>query len=278
MTRARIGGSLALAGAAVVLVSGSSGCAPAHSQGAGASRPPLVHSSAGRPSKVVPRKSVTAPSRSSSPPLPSRSPSASPVPTHTPSSRPSPRPKRAPTKAQLRAALLTVGELPGTGWTSQPNSSSPGPKALKKCKALSAGQRGVTAQVAVSFSDGGTQPDGTVKPYVSEGLIQNSVAGAKQMVGAFATIPRTCGPYSLKVQGVQISITITTEPFSRIGDEAAELKVTISAGQFSAAVGEVIAIRHGGTVILVTDAALPLHSGLTRQVAVRAYRKVAARW
>jgi hypothetical protein len=179
-----------------------------------------------------------------------------------------------PDKAQLQAALLTAAQLPGSGYQEQPPSSGPGLGSLKDCPALSAGQSGISAQVSQSFAAGQTGPD------ISEGLFQDTISGARQMEGAFRTAVASCGSFSIVIKGVPFAVNATTIPFPSLGDQTAAIQVTVSqaALQFSIS-GDVVAIRHGGTVIVITNVSYPmLSTGLTEAVAEDAYAKVASRW
>jgi len=185
----------------------------------------------------------------------------------------------APDQAELEAALLTAAELPGSGYTTQQGASQAGLGSLQYCPALSAGQSGVSAQASRSFSGGNAGPD------ISEGLFQDTVSGAKQMVGAFTTVPRTCGRFSTVVGGLSLAVTVSAVSFPPIGDETAAVQVNVQIPVSQSGVtyqvtisGDVVAIRHAGTVIVVTNVGYPLDEGLTESVAATAYTKVAARW
>jgi enamine deaminase RidA (YjgF/YER057c/UK114 family) len=171
-------------------------------------------------------------------------------------------------------ALLTAAELPGTGFTAQPAASSVGLASVKYCPALSAGQSGVSAQASESFTAGQTGPD------VSEALLQDTVNGARQMLGAFATVASTCGNFSAEVDSIKLTITVGTVPFPAIGDQAVAVQVNVTLTGYNVVIsGDVVAIRHGGTVLVVTNVEYPtLDQGLTQDLAKAAYSKAKALW
>jgi hypothetical protein len=179
-----------------------------------------------------------------------------------------------PDQEQLQAALLTASQLPGGGYTVQPSSSAVGLGSLKYCPALSAGESGVSAQASQAFTAGSAGPD------VSEGLFQDTVSGAEQMLGAFTTVPRTCGSFSTTVGTLQLAISVAAASFPSIGDQTAAVQVNVTLAAYNATIyADVVAIRHGGTVIVITNVQYPgLDQGLTAAVATAAYNKVAARW
>jgi len=208
--------------------------------------------------------------RSSSPGAPNR---ATPPPHH----RPRPPAPIIPDQADLQAALLTAGQLPGGGYTVQSAAASVGLGSLKYCPALSAGESGVSAQASVAFTAGQVGPD------VSEGLFQDTVTGAEQMLGAFTTVADTCGSFTTEVDGLHLAISVEPVPLPPAGDQTAAVQVnvtvTVSADEDATISGDVVAIRHGGTVIVITNVQYPqLDQGLTQEIATAAYAKVAARW
>jgi hypothetical protein len=180
-----------------------------------------------------------------------------------------------PDQADLEAALLTAGELPGSGYTAQAGASAVGLGSLNACPALSAGESGVSAEATVSFTGGG----GT-GPFLNEGLFQDTVTGAQQMVGAFGTVASTCGNFSITDGGLSLAVNVITVPFPQIGDQTAALQINVQIlGENVTVSGDVVAIRYGGTVIVVTNVAYPdLSQRLTESVAAAAYAKVVSRW
>jgi hypothetical protein len=190
----------------------------------------------------------------------------------------SPSPPFVPDQADLQAALLTAAQLPGSGYQEQQPGSGPGLSSLKECPALNAGQSGITAQVNDYFVSGNAATGAETD--VSEGLFQDTVTGARQMVGAFRTAVASCGSFSFTVKGVPFAVSAALISFPSMGDQTAAVQVTVSqaAAHFSIS-GDVVAIRLGGTVIVITNVGYPtLSTGLTDAVASDAYAKVASRW
>jgi len=76
-----------------------------------------------------------------------------------------------------------------------------------------------------------------------------------------------------------VQIGVADEAFPAVGDQTAALRVTADVITIGVTVsGDIVAVRHGGTVILVVNVALQVDSGLTRSVLDEAYRKVATSW
>jgi hypothetical protein len=201
------------------------------------------------------------------------------APLAAPSAAPSSGTPFVPGQADLQAALLTAADLPGSGYTTQQAVSGAGLGSLKDCPALSAGESGISAQATESFSASTASP----ATEISEGLFQDTVSGAEQMVGAFSTVASTCGSFSTTISTsggpLTLAITVTAEPFPSIGDETAADSVNVYIAAANVTItADVVAIRHGGTVIEITNVDYPPVSGLTQAVAAAAYKKVAARW
>jgi acyl-CoA thioesterase len=100
------------------------------------------------------------------------------------------------------------------------------------------------------------------------------------MLDAFRTVVSTCGSFSVTVGGLSLAVTATTVTFPQIGDQTAALQINVQVLADGVIVsGDVVAIRYGGTVIVVTNVAYPaLSQGLTESVAAAAYAKVASQW
>jgi hypothetical protein len=178
-----------------------------------------------------------------------------------------------PSQADLQGALLTAAELPGSGYTAQPPGAGIGLGSLNQCPELNAGESGISAQAAASYTGGSAGPD------VSETLLQVSRSGAKAMIAAFDQVAQACGRFSLTIHGIAMDIAVSIEGFPATGDQSAALSVVAVLPAFGVAItGDIVAVRHGGTVIVVTNVGLPLKSAVTQAMMARAYAKVAARW
>jgi hypothetical protein len=132
----------------------------------------------------------------------------------------------------------------------------------------------VSAQASESFTAGSTGPD------VSETLLQDTVKGARQMLGAFATVARTCGSFSVAVDGISLAISVGAVPFPLIGQQIAVVQVNVTLTDYDVVIsGDIVAIRHGGTVVVVTNVEYPtLDAGLTTSIARAAYSKASVLW
>jgi len=241
------------------------------------------------PGSASPSPSATAPAKHPSPP-PSTplmrkviaTPDASSIPTVHGSPHPaggSPAPSATPfvpSAADLQAALLTSGELPDGSYTVQPSDSAIGFGTLTSvasCPQLTEGQSDLSAEQAVAYTAGQLGPD------LSETLLQNSVSGARTQLAGFGQVARACGHFALTADGLKMDITLATEPFPVSGDQTVALRITVVVLEYGVTInGDMVAVRHEGTVIVLTNVGYPLNSGLTESLTARAYAKVAARW
>jgi hypothetical protein len=254
-----------------------------------ASAPPATAPAPSSPSATVttpaaPRTTRPAPAPQPStvtfsPVPPATRPAAPPPPRTTParpsaSPRPTPTQTFVPTTADLQAALLTPAQLPGGTYTPVPPADGTlGPGSFAGCPALSAGQSGVTAQASEFLMAG------QAGPFIDEALLQDSVSGAEQMVSALTAVA-SCGAIPLTVAGTTLDVTLAPESFPALGDQQAAVAVNVSVpgGSTTVHIGDIAAVRHGGTVIEVTNVGFPLNGPLTAEVATDALAKVAARW
>ena len=76
-----------------------------------------------------------------------------------------------------------------------------------------------------------------------------------------------------------IAVSLSREAFPVFGNNTVAVRITANLAKYRLSISaDVVAVRHGGTVIVVTNVALPLDSGLTQSTMAAAYAKVAARW
>lgn len=199
-------------------------------------------------------------------PRSSAGPSQNPAKPSSPSSPP-------PTQAELEAALLTTADLPGGGFSADPPGSGVTLSSLGECPELNDGP-GPNAQAAASFTGGG---DG---PYISETLLQYSVSEAKAQISLFTKVAQACNNLSFTADGLTFSVGIVTEQPPGLGDESVALRINAAPTVDPSLIisGDLVAVRHGGTVVVVTNVGLPLEATLTPAVVSRAYAKVAALW
>jgi hypothetical protein len=225
------------------------------------------------PSSSAPGKGSPSPSDSSGPAAsPSASTSSSPVPSPTPH-------PRVPTQAELEAALLTASEV-GPGFQVQSPGSGVSEDSLNNaCPAVEAGiNPSETAIRAFEANPGSTSVDD-----VTEELLQYPVSGAEASLDQFAQVVNACGSLSLttptSIGTLHLQIGLANEAFPAVGDQTAAIRVTVNVLTFGVTVtGDIVAVRHGGTVVLVVNVALEVNSDLTRSVVDTAFAKVAARW
>jgi hypothetical protein len=235
--------------------------APSTAGGAPGRRTPSPHRTA--------RGSGTGKGTRSSPgPVPSGGRSASSAGSSSPATFP------VPSGADLQAALLTAAELPGGGFAAEPTGSGISLGSLQRvCPVLGGFGSGGSAQASAAYTRGGLGPD------LSETLLQASVSGAETQIGQFAQVAQACGSFSIAVNGTYAAVAITIEAFPSVGDQTVALRISADLPAYGVTIsGDIVAVSHHGTVIVVTNVGLPLDSGLTRAVVTQAYAKVAARW
>jgi hypothetical protein len=109
--------------------------------------------------------------------------------------------------------------------------------------------------------------------------VQFSVADARTMLAQFAEAPAACGTLNTTIATLRVQITVTRTAAPALGDQAVALQVNLDFVDLGGTVSaDLLVVRHGGTVIAVTNVEYPLQSRLTAAVADAAYAKVAARW
>lgn len=201
--------------------------------------------------------------------------SSSPDPGQPESGQPTPGQYSPLTEDQLEAALLTAGELPGGGYGAEPQGAGITTGSIGECPELNALSSSASAQAEVAFfRDSSSDPDA-----VSEMLLQYTIGDAEAQMKLFASVPQDCATLSAKAGGFDLAITISAESFPVTGDQTVALRINATlVGLGTTISGDLVAVRHGGTLLLITNVGLPLDSGLTRSLVSMAYAKVAAQW
>ncbi len=111
-------------------------------------------------------------------------------------------------------------------------------------------------------------------------LLQYPVSVAKGQMKQFAETADACSSFPVSYHNVVIKIQITREAFSSLGDETVALRISadvISANNLTVD-SDLVAVRRGRTIILVTNGGIQLDTGLTRAIIAAANAKVPARW
>lgn len=119
-------------------------------------------------------------------------------------------------------------------------------------------------------------------PYVRERLRQLSLAEAGKAVGQVRSAVSGCKPYTVTDPNLgKIDYTFGSVEVGHYGDENASVRV-IGRPQIDpriAVYSDIVAIRHGSILIIITHTAAPsIDAGLTSSAASEAYSKLAARW
>jgi hypothetical protein len=177
-----------------------------------------------------------------------------------------------PTTADLQAALLTTADLPA-GYSVEPNGSALGGSSISGCSPLADNPPGVLAQAAVGLADPPSNPS------VGETLMQLSRADAASAMASYATIATDCSQFTAVVD--HYHVTFTTQPLAvgALGDQISAVHITGRIPSVSHPIYvDFVAIRHGGTLIVIVDVSLTSDTAFTAQVASKAYVRVAARW
>lgn len=175
--------------------------------------------------------------------------------------------------------MLTQSEV-GPGFAQQPQGSGIGENSLSNaCPALGGPNPSETAIRAFA-----KDPNSTSITDVTEELLQYTVSQAKAQLNQFAQVADECPSFTVVIPTSQlgkltVQIGVAVQTFPGIGDQTAAIRVTADVITLGVIVrGDIVAVRHGGTVILVVNVALQVDSGLTRSVAEGAFKKVAAQW
>jgi hypothetical protein len=177
-----------------------------------------------------------------------------------------------PSAAELRRALLGAGDLAGFGVDgSDDNAGGEG-----GCPALDtdfSSGASATAQVLLYKGSSAT--------YVRERLRQLSTAAAQAALTRVRRAPSSCGPFSTTVAGLgMVDVTVTALGVSNIGDGSVAVRITMRPKSVPAtAIENLVAIRRGGTLIIVTHTAISsIDDSLTISAAAKAYAKTKRVW
>jgi len=186
-------------------------------------------------------------------------------------------PLTGPSTAQLRAALLTVVNLPADfEFQSQPLPSGAGVTSYAPCPPAATGPQ-PTEQADIAFT-GGSTPLDTVT--IVEALQQYSVSAAVEQMQQAARIVGQCNNTQTVQDGVHISLNLEREAFPSYGNGTVALRLvsTIPAYYDLTILSDLVFVRHGGTVIVITNTAeaQEFDPTLTRIAVAAAYKKVAA--
>jgi hypothetical protein len=177
--------------------------------------------------------------------------------------------------------LLTAAQI-GPGFEQQPEGSGISEGSMTNaCKAV--GQGANPSAVAIRAFDANPNTANVVE--VTEELLQFTPSQAEAQLDQFAAVANACPTFTVNIPSslgnLQVQIGLAQEAFSGVGDQDAAILVTadVATAQGDIPVyADIVAVRHGGTVILVVNAALQVNSDLTSSVVDAAYGQVAARW
>ncbi|MFG1603391.1 hypothetical protein [Actinoplanes sp. NPDC049265] len=178
-----------------------------------------------------------------------------------------------PTSADLRAALLDPGELSGFEADSGKDSAAGGEGA---CPALDTDfSGGATARADVLLYNGSTTA------FIRERLRQHTPGEAKAALDRIRGVPRKCARYTTSVNGLgEVAVTVRSLGAPGLGDGSAAVRIVMRPRLASIAIIEnLVAVRRGGTLILLTHTAVSsIDDRLTSAAISRAVRKTEQVW
>jgi len=145
---------------------------------------------------------------------------------------------------------------------------------LRDCPFATVDQANPSAQADEAFTAGSAGPD------VSETLLQYPVSVAKGQMKQFAETAIACSSFAANEQGLVLRVALVREAFPSFGDDTIALRISavVVTRENLTIDSDVIAVRRGGTVLLVTNVGMPLNTGLSRTLVAAAYGKVPRKW
>jgi hypothetical protein len=162
-----------------------------------------------------------------------------------------------------------VPELPALGFSAEPaETGTDAGSLLAGCPFTTAGQANPLAQAAAAFSAGSSGPD------VTEALLQYPVSVAEGQLDQFAATANVCSSFPVSYHGIVIKIDIAREAFPSFGDGTVALRISSDVIHNLTVETDLVAVRRGGTVLLIVNTGIPLDTGLTRTIVAESYAKV----
>jgi hypothetical protein len=164
-----------------------------------------------------------------------------------------------------------VPELPALGFSAEPaETGTDAGSLLAGCPFTTAGQANPLAQAAAAFSAGSSGPD------VTEALLQYPVSVAEGQLDQFAATANVCSSFPVSYHGIVIKIDIAREAFPSFGDGTVALRISsdVISDHNLTVETDLVAVRRGGTVLLIVNTGIPLDTGLTRTIVAESYAKV----
>jgi hypothetical protein len=177
-----------------------------------------------------------------------------------------------PSAAELRRALLGAGDLPGFGV----EGGDPG----------SAGGEGGCPVLDTDFSAGATGRAEVVlyraspATYVRERMRQLSPSVAQNALARVRGAPSSCGRYTTTVADLgPVEVTVSALGVGRIGDGSVAVRITMKPKSVALTVVQnLVLVRRGGTLIILTVLAPSIDDALTSAAAAKAYAKTKRVW
>lgn len=185
------------------------------------------------------------------------------------------QPLAVPSQAQLQAALLTVANLPsGMGFQSQPVPTGNHVGSFAPCPDAAKGP-----QPSKAASIGFTTGTGLNTMTLIEGLQQYSAGAALATLKQVADIVSECNNIKFHEAGLDVRMNVEREAFPSYGNGTVALRAVsdITNANDTMVDTDIVAVRHGGIVIVITNTAEAqiFDPSLTRLAVAAAYKKAA---
>jgi hypothetical protein len=182
-----------------------------------------------------------------------------------------------PSPAQLQKALIGVVNLPDIGFQEETLPSGSSVDTFAPCPYAANGPQPVE-EADAGFTAGPSALDAIT---VVEALQQYPVNSAEEQLSQFAAIAASaCRDFTVDLEGLKVHVTLAHEAFPSYGNRTVALRLNatiINAGNLTFD-SDLVAVRHGGTVIVITNTAQTqsFNATITRIAVSAAYKKVAA--
>ena len=169
----------------------------------------------------------------------------------------------------------------GPGFAEQSSEDGIGEAAMSsECKALNGPSPSLMAMRAFV-----KDPSSLGITEVTEELLQFTPSQAEGQIQLFTNVAAACPVFGFDIGTsagqMHVQISVSQEAFPGYGDQAAAVRLTADAtlqGQTTVVYADIVAVRYGGTIILVVNVALHPDTPLTASIVKAAYDRAVARW
>lgn len=179
-----------------------------------------------------------------------------------------------PTAAQLESALLTLADMPDASFQVLPPIDDSDASLLSSCPFATQDQATPSADVEADFGTSLIGPD-----IITEDLQQYSVGVAEAQLQQFAETAFKCSTFTTVVDKFSVAVFLAPEAIPRFGDETVALSliadVRLPRINLSTTT-DLVAVREGGTVMIIVNTAPQLDHTETTTLVRTAYQRLAA--